>query len=681
MAVALDMHEAADEWVWLEDIGSQRALDWVQAQNARTRDALTGLPCYGDYYARALAVLDAPDRIALAELEGGQAYNFWQDHEHPRGLWRRTAIAEYAQPVPSWQVLLDLDALAAAERENWLFKGATLAPTQDRALVSLSRGGGDSVVVREFDLAAGKFLETGFTLSEAKSEVAYLDDDAVLYATDCGQGSLTRSGYPRSVKLWRRGRDPDQDPVIFAGTDEDVLVAPLVFHTAQGTVALIARATSFFENEYHLVDAALGTLRLPLPASAELEAVFQGWLIIKLRAQWQPDGEFFPQGALIGVRLEPQQPSSPLGASVLLDAPGPRAALADVRASCDALYVSRVENVQGRVLRLDHNPSGWHAAKIALPEGGTVRIVSADRSGRTVQFLFESYLVPPTLYGYAAEGGPQPLKSLPPRFEAAGLVTEQFEARSADGTMVPYFVTHARGEMAPRPTILYGYGGFEVALLPSYSALAGRLWLSEGGNYVVANIRGGGEFGPAWHDAARKANRQRAFDDFAAVAQDLVVRGFCRPDQLGAMGGSNGGLLVATLMTQHPELIGAVVCQVPLTDMLAYMRIGAGASWEAEYGDPSDPQLRPIIAGYSPYQNVHRERRYPPLLLLTASTDDRVTPVHARKLAARMQAQGHRVWFYENTDGGHAGAADHRQAAEMWAFSYIWLKQQLGLPM
>jgi prolyl oligopeptidase len=677
----MDMHEAADEWAWLEEIGSRRALDWVHAQNARTRAALAGLPRYGDHYARALAVLDAPDRIALAELERGLAYNFWQDGAHPRGLWRRTGIDDYAQPVPSWQILLDVDALAATEQENWLFKGASLAPAQDRALLSLSRGGGDSVVVREFDLAEGKFLEAGFTLPDAKSAVAYLDDDTVLYATDCGQGSLTRSGYPRIVKLWRRGREPDRDPVIFAGTVEDVLVAPLVFHSAQGTVAMIVRATSFFENEYHLVDAKLETLRLPLPASAELEALFQGWLIVKLREHWQPYGERFPQGALIGVCLEPQHPSSPLGEIVLLDAPGPRESLGDVRASCDALYVSRLENVQGRVLRLDRDPNGWQKSEVPLPEGGTVRIVSADRLGPNVQFLFESYLVPPTLYGYAAEGTPQPLHSLPPRFDAAGLVTEQFEARSTDGTMIPYFVTHGRGKMAPRPTILYGYGGFEVALLPSYSALAGMLWLNEGGNYVVANIRGGGEFGPAWHDAARKANRQRAFDDFAAVAQDLVVRGFCRPDQIGAMGGSNGGLLVATLMVQHPELIGAVVCQVPLTDMLAYMRIGAGASWEAEYGDPSDPQLRPIIAGYSPYQNVRSGRRYPPLLLLTATTDDRVTPAHARKLAARMQAQGHRVWFYENTDGGHAGAADHRQAAEMWALSYIWLKQQLGLPM
>ena len=677
----MDMLEAADEWTWLEEIHGQRALDWVREQNARTLGALTGLPRYRDHYARALAMLDAPDRIALTDLEGDQAYNLWQDQGHPRGLWRRTGTAEYAQAAPSWQELLDVDALAVAEKENWLFKGATLAPAQNRALLSLSRGGGDSVVVREFDLDARTFLKPGFNLPEAKSAVAYLDDETVLFASNCGQGSLTRSGYPRIVKLWRRGLDPEHSPVLYAGTDADVMVAPLVFHSVQSTVAMIVRATSFFENEYHLIDAGLATHRLPLPASAELETLFRDWLIVKLREAWQRGSELYPQGALIAVRLAPQHCSASLGEITLLEAPGPRAAVAEVRASGEALYVSKLENVQGRVLRLDCTQNGWRRAPLPLPDDGSLRIVSADRLGLNAHFLFESYLVPPMLYGYDGQGAPQPLKSLPARFDATALVTEQCEARSADGTMVPYFVTHARTQMAPRPTILYGYGGFEVALLPAYSALAGTLWLSAGGNYVVANIRGGGEFGPAWHDAARKANRQRAFDDFAAVAEDLVARGFCRADQLGVMGGSNGGLLVGALMTQRPELIGAVVCQVPLTDMLAYMRIGAGASWEDEYGDPSDPQLRSIIAGYSPYQNVYSGVRYPPLFLLTATTDDRVTPVHARKLAARMQAQGHHVWFYENTDGGHAGAADHHQAAEMWALSYIWLKQQLGLPM
>ncbi len=677
----MDMLDVADEWTWLEEIHSQRALDWVREQNARTLGALTGLPRYRDHYARALALLDAPDRIALADLEGGQAYNLWQDQDHPRGLWRRTGTTEYAQASPSWQVLLDVDVLAIREKENWLFKAATLAPAQKRALLSLSRGGSDSVVVREFELDARVFLEAGFNLPEAKSAVAYLDDNTVLFASDCGQGSLTRSGYPRIVKLWRRGLDPDHSPIVFAGTEEDVLVAPLVFHAVRSTVAMIVRATSFFENEYHLIDADLATHKLPLPASAELEELFRDWLIVRLREDWQRGRTLYPQGALIAVRLTPQHPSVPLGESMLLDTPGPRAAVVEVRASGDALYVSRLENVQGQILRLDCAHNGWRSAPLPLPDGGSLRIVSADRLGPDVQVLFESYLVPPTLYGHDGQGAPQPLKSLPARFDATHLVTEQCEARSADGTMVPYFVTHARTQTAPSPTILYGYGGFEVALLPTYSSLAGTLWLSEGGNYVVANIRGGGEFGPAWHDAARKANRQRAFDDFAAVAEDLVTRGFCRADQLGVMGGSNGGLLVATLMTQRPELIGAVVCQVPLTDMLAYMRIGAGASWEDEYGNPADPQLRPIIAGYSPYQNVYGDVRYPPLFLLTATTDDRVTPVHARKLAARMQAQGHHVWFYENTDGGHSGAADHRQAAEMWALSYIWLKQQLGLPM
>lgn len=673
--------ELADEWAWLEEIQGQKALDWVRAQNAQTLGLLAGLPRYREDYARALAVLDASDRIPLSELDGGHAYNLWQDEIHPRGLWRQVRTADYAQPMPPWQLLLDIDALAARENENWVFKGASLAPLCNRALVSLSRGGGDAVVVREFDIAARTFLDAGFCLPEAKSTAVYLNEDAILFASDFGTGSLTRSGYPRIVKLWRRDQGLAHASVVYAGESRDVLVAPVVFHAPQSSCALIVRATSFFENEYHLIAEDLATHRVSLPSTAELQAVLGDWLIVKLREGWQHGSAQYPQGALIGVRPAPPHKSAAIDQIVLLDAPGPRAAVADVRATAEAVYVVRLENVTSSALHFDYGPAGWRRQQLQLPDGGTVHIAAADGQGRDVQFLFESYLVPPTLYGFDGTGAPWPLKSLPARFDATELVTDAFEARSADGTMVPYFVTHDRKRTQPGPTILYGYGGFEVALLPAYSALAGMLWLSAGGSYVVANIRGGGEFGPAWHDAARKANRQRAFDDFAAVARDLVARGFCRPDQLGVMGGSNGGLLVATLMTQHPELIGAVVCQVPLLDMMAYMRIGAGASWEAEYGDPEDPQLRPVLEGYSPYQNVRRQAEYPPVLFLTATSDDRVTPVHARKMAARMQAQGHRVWFYENTDGGHAAAADHRQAAEMWALSYTWLKQQLGLPL
>ncbi|HEX2761434.1 MAG TPA: prolyl oligopeptidase family serine peptidase, partial [Rhizomicrobium sp.] len=537
-----------------------------------------------------------------------------------------------------------------------------------RCLIRLSRGGGDAVVVREYDLKAKRLATDGFSLPEAKSDTSYLDDDTVLFAT--AKDGETTSGYARIVKQWRRGTPLSAATTLYEGETADVGSSPATFHTRQGNAGLVIRSVSFFEADYFALEN--GTARkLPLPRSADMKGLFDGAWIATLREAWTTDGVTLPKGALVAFR-EGARPQ-------VIFAPGPRQSIESVGTGRDKIYAAITENVIGAVHVFTPAGNAWADKVLPLPGQGSADIVTANDYGPEAMFSFQNYGTPTTLYFDGGDDQPRAIKSLPARFDASGLVTEQFEATSKDGTKIPYFVTRPKTLKGPAPTILYGYGGFEVSLTPSYSANFGRLWLTHGGIYVVANIRGGGEFGPSWHDAALKTKRQHAYDDFEAVAQDLARRGLTTPKQLGIMGGSNGGLLVSTVMVQRPELFGAVVCQVPLIDMIAYTHIGAGASWIGEYGDPKIPAERDYILTYSPYQNVKAGVKYPPVFFVTATSDDRVTPVHARKMAARMIEQGHQVLFYENTDGGHAAAADHRQAAEMWALSFVYLAEKLGL--
>jgi prolyl oligopeptidase len=655
-----------DEYAWLEDTHGEKSLAWVADHNKASLGPLKADPRYQKNYDSILQVMDATDRIPFGALRGAFVYNFWQDATNPKGLWRRTSIADYQTATPKWEVLLDVDALAKAEGENWVFKGSECGPAEKRCLIRLSRGGGDAVVVREYDLPAKKLASDGFSLPEAKSDAAYLDDDTVLFATDFGAGSLTTSGYARIVKLWKRGEAVSAAKTLYEGDHADVLAAPATFHTKEGNTGLVIRAVSFFESEYFLLEGDK-VRKLDMPRSADVKGLIDGALIATLREPYQG----FPKGALVAFR-DGQKTQA-------IFTPHERQSVESVATGRDKLFVVINDNVIGAVHVFTPGAGGWSDKGLALPPNGSPGIVAANDYGPEAMYSFENYLTPPTLYFDAGDNHLKPIKSLPARFDASGLVTEQFEATSRDGVKIPYFVTRPKDLKGPAPTVLYGYGGFEVSLTPSYSANFGRLWLSHGGIYVVANIRGGGEFGPGWHDAALKTNRQKAFDDFAAVAADLAKRGLTTPRQLGIMGGSNGGLLVSTVMVQHPELLGAVVCQVPLIDMIAYTHIGAGASWIGEYGDPANPKERDYILTYSPYQNVKRGVTYPPVFFVTATSDDRVSPVHARKMAAKMIDQGHDVLFYENTDGGHAAAADHRQAAEMWGLSFVYLAEKLNL--
>jgi len=673
--------ETGDPFLWLEDIHGAKAMEWVKAQNARSAAVLQADPDYRTDYNAILKVMDATDRIPFGTLDHNYVFNFWQDAKHPKGIWRRTTVADYANARPRWKTLLGLDKLAADEKENWVWKGADCAPSLRHCLVSLSRGGGDAVVVREFDLGSRAFMKGGFALPEAKSEITYLDDDTVLFGTDFGPGSMTTSGYPRIVKLWKRGEQLGAARTLYEGKADDVGENGVVFHGPSGTIGLIERDITFFTSEFYYVEPDGTTLKLPLPPGAALKGAQNGNLIFTLRDDWTPpEGKPIAKGSLVAFPVLPFAQGKRPPAFAVLYTPDAKSSVDEVATGRDAVYASICRNVTGSIHVFRSGARGvWSDTRLDLPTGGSTHIVTANDWGPEAHFNFESFTRPPTLYADAGDNKPVPIKSLPARFDASNLATEQYFATSKDGTQIPYFVTRSRKLTGPAPTVLYGYGGFEISLTPGYSPNFGLLWLNKGGVFVVANIRGGGEFGPAWHQAAIQANRQKAYDDFQAVAEDLVKRGITTSKTLGIMGGSNGGLLVSATMVERPDLFGAVVCQVPLVDMIRYTQMGAGASWIAEYGDPADPRARTWILKYSPYQNVRANKTYPPVFFVTSTSDDRVTPAHARKMAARMESQGHEVLFYENTDGGHAAAANHKQAAEMWAQSFVYLKQKLGL--
>ncbi len=680
-----------DPYLWLSSIHGATALAWVARQNVRTHAALQTDPLYGEDREKILSVLDAPDRIPGPALDHRWVLDFWQDSSHMRGVWRRTSIADYASPAPRWQVLLDLDRLDRDTHEDWVWMGGECTPGLRHCLVRLSPGGGDAVVVREYDPRTRRFLAGGFSLPAAKSYVSYLNDNEVLFATDFGPGTLTPSSYPRIVKLWRRGEPLRAAKTVFVGRASDMVVAPQVFRGPYGTVALIVRQPTFFHSDYYLVRPDGSTLELPLPQDAEVQGVTDGQLIATLQNDWTVDGRKIARGSLIAFPVQqfartgktPWTGKTPR-VSVLYT-PDARSMVDEVAAGRDAVYASIYRDVTGSIHAFRPSRGRWTDARLDLPAGGSTSIASTNAWGPQAYFTFESFLTPPTLYAYDGATVPRIVKAQHTRFDASKLAVEQYWATSQDGTKVPYFFIGPRNTTHPVPTILYAYGGFQLSITPWYwndghrPLDAGQIWLSEGGAIAVANIRGGGEFGPEWHEAAMKDHRQRAFDDFEAVAADIERRGLAMPRGLGIVGASNGGLLVSTAMVERPDLFGAVVCQRPLIDMLRYTRFGAGASWIAEYGDPADPRMAAYLRTYSPFQNVKASVTYPPILFITETSDDRVTPVFARMMAAKMQAQGHDVLFSEATEGGHGPGATHAEEADYWALSYTFLAQRLGL--
>jgi prolyl oligopeptidase len=674
-----------DPFLWLEEVEGKRALDWVEQRNGETLAELQADARYERFLAQAEALLNAKDRIPYGSVRGRYMYNFWRDAEHVRGILRRTTLASYRTAEPEWETVLDIDALAKAEDENWVYKGITwLAPDYERCLIKLSRGGTDASVHREFDAVTKRFVEDGFLLPEAKSGIAWLDRDTLLVGTDWGSGSLTASGYPRIVKRWRRGTPLTGAETVFEGRHEDIGIWPRVLDSGEATLPMIDQSLTFYTGAYHLIGGDDELQQLPLPESVDPAGFYAGRILFTLRETWKVAGQTFPQGALLAINAAAFRSSGRLPRVETIYTPDDRTSIEGVTVSRSGLYVSLLQNVKGRILRfgVDTETGKWSAEPLPLPPNGTVSLSAASPHSDTVLVNYEDHITPDRLSEYDAGANALALiKSLPARFRADGLQVSQHGVTSADGEVVPYFVIHRRG-LKPdgsTPTILYGYGGFEISLKPSYSATIGKLWLERGGAYAVANIRGGGEFGPRWHKAALKTNRQRAYDDFIAVAEDLAKRGITSPKRLGISGGSNGGLLVGAIFTQRPDLMNAVVCRVPLLDMLRYTRLLAGASWAAEYGDPEDSIMRAAILKYSPYQNMFPERAYPKVFIETSTKDDRVHPGHARKMVARMREQGHPVLYFENTEGGHAAGANLRQHARRYALEFVYFSRQLGL--
>ncbi|HEY4018980.1 MAG TPA: prolyl oligopeptidase family serine peptidase [Pseudonocardiaceae bacterium] len=666
----------ADPYLWLEDVTGERALRWVEQRNADTTAELTEGSRFARLKAEILDSLDAEDRIPYVVRRSGYLYNFWQDSAHPRGVWRRTTLAEYRTEQPAWQLLLDLDALAEREGENWVWKGSTtLRPGHRRALLKLSRGGADAVVVREFDLETLTFVENGFVLPEAKTSIGWIDEDSVYVGTDFGPDSLTSSGYPRLAKLWRRGTPIDAARTVFEGKTSDVSIVTSHDPTEGFERDLVTRGVSFFTSEYYLRDGD-ELRRVDVPDDAEID-LHREWLLVSTKSAWSVGGRDYPAGALLAARFD-EFMAGGRELTVVFE-PDPHSSLEGFAWTRQHLLLNVLVDVKNRVDVVTPGEAGWARAPLAgIPEFGSVDILDTDED-ESEEFLLNSsgFTEPSTLWRGEVGGELEILKQAPARFDATGMSVRQFFATSADGTKIPYFVA-GRTDSGPGPTLLNGYGGFEVVRKPSYSGIVGRAWLARGGNYVVANIRGGGEYGPDWHNSALKLNRMRAYEDFAAVAEDLVSRGITTVGQLGTIGGSNGGLLTGVMLTRYPELFGAIVIQVPLLDMLRYHLLLAGASWMAEYGDPDDETERSYLRSYSPYHNLHKGFPYPPALITTSTRDDRVHPGHARKMVARMLEQEHQVSYYENIEGGHADGADNGQRAFSWALTFEFLWRELG---
>lgn len=668
-----DAQEQTDPHLWLEEVTGDDALAWVREHNEPTVADLAG-ERFEQMRAEALEVLDTDARIPYVRRRGEYLYNFWRDAKNQKGLWRRTSLESYLTERPDWDVVIDVDELARADGQNWVWAGAdVIEPDHSLALVSLSRGGSDAAIVREFDMRTRTFVDGGFELAEAKSQVSWEDENTLLVGTDFGEGSLTESGYPRVVKRWRRGQPLADAETVFSGAESDVVVAASRDHTEGFERTLVSRALDFFNEQVHeLRNGEL--IRIDTPTDASI-SIHRDWLLIELRTDWTHETRTFPAGALLAADYE-QFLAGTADLHVVFT-PDQHTCLHHYAWTRDRLVVVTLADVASRVQV--YTPGPWTAEPLAgLPSNTNTTVVAADPLGDEIFLDSSGFDTPSRLLHGTAGGELSEIKRAPSFFDAADIEVSQYFATSDDGTAIPYFVVGHRHRTAPGPTLLGGYGGFEVARTPGYDGVMGRLWLSRGGTYVLANIRGGGEYGPTWHTQAMREGRHLVGEDFASVARDLVARGITTVEQLGAQGGSNGGLLMGVMLTQYPELFGGLVCSVPLLDMKRFHLLLAGASWVAEYGDPDDPGDWEFISKYSPYQNISADRRYPPVLITTSTRDDRVHPGHARKMTAALESAGHPVRYYENIEGGHAGASDNPQIAFRSALVYEFLLRTLN---
>ncbi len=672
-----------DKYQWLEDVSGDRSMAWVKAENARTAKVLESDPHYAPDLAAALKIAEDPSRLPLPSLRGGEVYNQWRDATNPRGLLRRTTLADYATAAPHWQTVLDFDALGRSEKVGWVGHGLDCLYPGDRlCLVNLSSGGEDASTMREFDLKSGQFVANGFVLPHSKQNASWVDQNTLLVERDWGPGSMTSSGYPFITKEWKRGTPIESAREVFRGAPTDEDSGARILRDAQGDfVELFVRNLTFFESQTS-IKTEHGIEPLAIPAKSGITGVLGGRMLLELREDWTPTpgGQAFRQGSLLELRIaDVMKDPAHLRPAPIFE-PTSQEFFAEAGATRDELILTTLENVQGRAYVYTPTSAGWTHRALPIPANMTVDLASVSNTDNHFFLRLAGFLTPPSvLLGDGTSGTLQQAKSQPALFDASMDTVDQFEATSKDGTRIPYFVVHPKSMKldGSNPTLLTAYGGFEVAMTPQYSANVGKLWLEKGGVYVLANIRGGGEFGPAWHEAGLKTHRQRIYDDFAAVGQELVRRKITSPEHLGIEGGSNGGLLMGVEMEQHPTLWNAVVIQVPLLDMLGFEHIAAGASWVGEYGSVSNPEQRSFLAGISPYNNLKPDVHYPEPLIFTTTKDDRVGPQHARKFAAKME-EFHEPFFYDEiTEGGHGSGADLKQEARTWAVTYTYLARKL----
>ena len=695
----MDVKEWQDDYLWLEEVEGERALKWVKENNKRTLSFFQSDQNYTPTIDDAKRIFFSKEKLPYVSLRKGFAYNFWRDDIHIRGLWRRMPTQEYVSGSDDWEILLDLDDLAKKENENWVYKGSNcwFGEKESRCLIKLSRGGSDAAVLREYSLERKVFIENGFNLPESKAGASWIDENTLLTSYSPSPKDYTTSGYPRTIRLWQRGKPSAETSPIFSGNVTDVAVWQKRLHHVDEDLYLIDQAETFYDSNYFLLDVSstisdfstASTSRgpiysqLPLPKKSDLNGLIKiegnSWIVLTLKEKWLYQSNEYPTGSVVGFNPK-------TGQAQLIFQPSDNMSVrrGNVVVGSHDLYISLLENVIGKVYRLFWEDGAWHTEVLALPDHGTTSVGSLDKETNDTLAYYSNPTTPTSVLYRSGQQQDSHLKLIrqsPEFFTGDGISTQQFWATSRDGTKIPYFVMAKKSvlDSGPAPTIQYGYGGFNIPVLPNYSATRGKLWVEKGGVYVIANIRGGGEFGPQWHQAALKDQRQKAFDDFFAVSEDLIQRGVTTPQQLGITGGSNGGLLMGVALTQRPELYKAIQINVPLLDMLRFHKLLAGASWMGEYGNPDDVKDRKHLMAWSPYHNLSADQSYPLVYFYTSTKDDRVHPGHARKMAAKMEAMGHDFLYYENIEGGHGGSANLEQSARQVALQMLFFMKTLGL--
>ena len=677
MSLTFEIHAQEDKYQWLEEVDGTKALEFVNAQNKVTFDKLSKEKDYQSIFDKSLEIYNSPERIAYPNIQGDYVYNFWKDKDHVRGIWRRCLLTNYINGKLDWETLLDIDELSKKDDIKWVYKGASgLYPSYDRFLVMLSNGGGDAVITREFDVNKKQFIENGFFIEESKGGASYVDENTLIVASDFGEGTMTTSGYPKQVKLWKRGTLLNEAQLIYEGDSSDVGTWGVVLRDGSKGYTLVSRALTIFSSQ-SLVWADNKIIKLDLPEDCSLNAILDNQLVIQLKSDWEVNDKTYKTGTLLSLNFT-ELLKGEKQIQVIIE-PDEFSSIAEVSNTKNKLLLNLLTNVTGQLYIYSFSNGKWTNQKVKAPEFGTISIIATNELSDQYFFDFKNFITPSTLY-YADAGKNtfEAYKSLPAFFDASKYEVKQFKAKSKDGTMVPYFMVAAKDikNDGTNPTLVYAYGGFEVSSQPFYASTFGTSWLDKGGVFVLANIRGGGEFGPKWHQDGIKEKRQNVFDDLYAVTEDLIAQKITSPKHLGVMGGSNGGLLVGVAFTQRPDLYNAVVCQVPLLDMQRYNRLLAGASWMGEYGNPDVPEEWEYLKKYSPYHNLKEGMNYPEVFFYTSTRDDRVHPGHARKMVAKMNDMGYRTYYYENTEGGHAGSSTNEQSAKANAltFSYLLMK-------